>query len=325
ITHNDGKPSIMPALSKDDPAGLVAALENDNMFWRMHAQRMLVERGNTDAVADLTKLIEDTSVDEIGLNTAAIHALWTLNALGTGNGTGAEAIAGALTHPAAGVRRAAVTASPRQTASTKALLTDKDAQVRLAALLALADSPQSDSTNIGAPLVAMLLDPANAGERWIADAAVAAAAPNAAEFLNAALGQSASSEELVTVISKVTTHYALSSPADSILETLSAVEGAKPDLAVVVLDGLVSGWPENASATLTDENKAALTTLMDGAPRFRQGSTADSHPPLGTGRIVCKTLCGNHERPAAASQRCGTFRRKPSQRSSTMGRLAGFT
>ena len=47
IVAKDGKPSDRPKLSKDDPKGLVAALKNDNMFWRLHAQRLLVERGDT--------------------------------------------------------------------------------------------------------------------------------------------------------------------------------------------------------------------------------------------------------------------------------------
>ena len=44
--------------STDDPKGLVAALKNDNMFWRLHAQRLLVERGKTDVVPDLIALVE---------------------------------------------------------------------------------------------------------------------------------------------------------------------------------------------------------------------------------------------------------------------------
>ena len=38
------------------PEALVAALKNDNLFWRLHAQRLLVERGKRDVVPDLIKL-----------------------------------------------------------------------------------------------------------------------------------------------------------------------------------------------------------------------------------------------------------------------------
>ena len=63
IVAKDGKPSERPKLSKDDPKGLVAALKNDNMFWRLHAQRLLVERGKTDVTADLAKIVADPSFD----------------------------------------------------------------------------------------------------------------------------------------------------------------------------------------------------------------------------------------------------------------------
>ena len=69
-------------LSKATPDQLVAALAHDNMLWRKHAQRMLVERGKTDIVPGLIALVGDTKVDAVGLNAGAIHALWTLHGLG---------------------------------------------------------------------------------------------------------------------------------------------------------------------------------------------------------------------------------------------------
>src|SRR5439155_20069073 len=95
-------------LSKADAKTLVQTLKHDNMRWRLHAQRLLVERGKRDVEADLIKLIEDRSVDEIGLNVGAIHALWTLHGLGAMDGKSQAAIkaAGAgMIHPSAGVRR----------------------------------------------------------------------------------------------------------------------------------------------------------------------------------------------------------------------------
>ncbi|HEX8201833.1 MAG TPA: PVC-type heme-binding CxxCH protein, partial [Isosphaeraceae bacterium] len=82
VVATDSKPFPPIALDPNDPAQLVATLKNDNMFWRMHAQRLLVERGRTDVVPALIRLVQDWSVDAIGLNPAAIHALWTLHGLG---------------------------------------------------------------------------------------------------------------------------------------------------------------------------------------------------------------------------------------------------
>ena len=116
IVAKDGKRSEQPKLSKDDPKGLVAALQNDNMFWRLHAQRLLIERGKNDVAADLANLVADPTVDGAGLNPGAIHAMWTLTALDGWNKAGevgkAARIA-VLKHRSAGVRRnAALTLPP---------------------------------------------------------------------------------------------------------------------------------------------------------------------------------------------------------------------
>jgi putative heme-binding domain-containing protein len=161
----------------------------------MHAQRLLVTRGQKDVVPALCDLLRDQGVDEIGLNPAAIHALWTLHGLGALAGSDAQAsdaALAALKHPSAGVRRAAAMVLPRNEPSLNALqgsklLDDPDAQVRLAALLALSEMPPSD--NAAAGVVAMLQDPSNAEDRWIPDAATTAAARNDAGFIRALLSK----------------------------------------------------------------------------------------------------------------------------------------
>ncbi|PYK98809.1 MAG: hypothetical protein DME19_11085 [Verrucomicrobia bacterium] len=175
------------------PQQLVAALKNDNLFWRMTAQRLLVTRGQKDVVPALCQLVGDTSVDGTGLNPAAIHALWTLEGLGAldrSNAKAMEAATSALKHPSAGVRRAAVMVLPHDDDSLKVLLADKllddpDPQVRIAALLACSEMPVSDAA--AAAVFAALQQPRNSDDRWIPDAATAAAARNDAGFLRAAL------------------------------------------------------------------------------------------------------------------------------------------
>ena len=49
----------------------------DNLLWRRHAQRLLVERGKLDVVPELVKLVADQSTDAIGLN---VGATGTVNA-----------------------------------------------------------------------------------------------------------------------------------------------------------------------------------------------------------------------------------------------------
>ena len=193
IASKNGTPSTKPGLVNASPAQLVAALKNDNLLWRMHAQRKLIARGQKDVVPALIALVKDTSVDATGLNAAALHALWTLHALGALDGSDSATLAAAteaLKHPSAGVRRGAVMTLTRTEATAKALLdgkllADADAQVRMAALLALSELPAVEAA--GPAIFAALQEPANTDDRWIPDAAVAAAAQNDAAFLKTVL------------------------------------------------------------------------------------------------------------------------------------------
>ena len=115
VVYKNAPPASRTSLTKSDPAGLLRALASDNMFWRLHAQRLLVERGQKDVVPQLIALARTTSVDAVGTNGAALHALWTLHGLGELASTTTEAgrtAVEALKHPAGGVRKAAAMVLP---------------------------------------------------------------------------------------------------------------------------------------------------------------------------------------------------------------------
>ncbi len=194
IVYNKAKPYQPLALAKNDPAGLVAALKSDNMFWRMTAQRLIVESKNTNGppsriLPELYKLVADPSVDEIGLNSPAVHALWTLHGLSalTGNNADAlKAVSGALTHKAAGVRKAAIEVLPPTSQTGEilqkvGLLNDPSLNVRMAAMLAMVQLPTSDA--LGAALYQAALKPENDADEWINRALFAAAAVHSTGFL----------------------------------------------------------------------------------------------------------------------------------------------
>lgn len=195
---NGARPSKPLNLHNAAPEQLVTALNHDNMLWRLHAQRLLVERGQRDVLATLYELVKDQSVDEVGLNVGAIHALWTMHGLGVlsdpatpgADATAIAVVTAALKHPSAGVRRNAVQVLPPSPQTTAAILAsgvldDSDAQVRLMSLLALADQPASEQA--GAAVYTALTKPHNAKDKWLADAATAAAARHDAGFLSAVL------------------------------------------------------------------------------------------------------------------------------------------
>ncbi|MEL6924026.1 MAG: plastocyanin/azurin family copper-binding protein, partial [Bacteroidota bacterium] len=192
ISYDKGQSSEKPDLSNNNPTSLIAALENDNLLWRMHAQRLLVERGNSDVTDDLLALVASEKMDVLGQNNAAVHALWTLHGLGAFDESRNEkAIAGALqalTHPAAGVRKAALQVLPktkalREAALAQNLANDPDQHTRLAAILAL--SEMEDDANVGALLYALSQYEEVQRDNWLAQAVYIASANHRGGFLQA--------------------------------------------------------------------------------------------------------------------------------------------
>jgi putative membrane-bound dehydrogenase-like protein len=257
-------------LDRAAPQQLVEALKSDNMLWRMHAQRLLVERKQRDVAPTLVALTKDHRLDKLGLNTAAIHALWTLAGLGALQGSAPNspvAAVAALNHPSAGVRRAAVGVLTREGSVLGSLLKaktleDADAQVRLAAFLAVADSPASPEA--GRALANALAESRNAGDRWIRDALTSAAAQNDLVFLKTVLVSSLLPEEALSVIRWVAGHYAAKAPVDSVFEVLAALTAGPPNLSEPILNGLVAEWPRGTAPTLDATKGQLLRDLLGG-------------------------------------------------------------
>ncbi|MCP9769871.1 dehydrogenase [Lacihabitans sp. LS3-19] len=134
------------ALSIYHPDVLLKALKNDNMFWRMQAQRLLVQRGKTDVKEQLIAILKDQSLDEIGINAPAIHALWTLKGL---NAIDNNIIEIGLKHASSDVRKNTLkvmdfTKESVELVLENDLLNDKDPLVVLNALLLFSKSPLDD-------------------------------------------------------------------------------------------------------------------------------------------------------------------------------------
>ncbi len=176
IVYDGANASPIKKLDKNNPEQLLLGLQSDNMFWRITAQRLIVEGGYKQLAPKLFELIKNKTVDAIGINAPAIHALWTLNGLGLLSDSNTEALAvaeDALTHPSAGVRKAALQVLPltvrSMTAIQKAgLLNDRNLNTRLAAFLKIADMPAS--ADMGELLSAARKNPENGNDYWISRA-----------------------------------------------------------------------------------------------------------------------------------------------------------
>jgi len=273
-----------PAYTLKDatPEKLVATLKHGNMFWRKHAQRLLIERGDMDVTPALVKLARDDSVDDIGLNVGAAHAMWTLKALNVldvdsrhstiigYNREAKDAIVAALRHKSAAVRRAAAQSLPRDAWSAarifdERVLADEDAQVRLAALLTLAEIPLQRGTPIH--LVRMLQRPENLDDPWLPDALTAAAAAHEALFLSAAASSKlAFAPRAQQIIGTVAEHHGRAAPTKTVAFLLSPLTIAHPETAEVIVAGLAKGWPPGKTVEFDAQADAEFSAVLSRLP-----------------------------------------------------------
>jgi putative membrane-bound dehydrogenase-like protein len=151
---------IVPAEGNLDPvlnltnatnAQLVGTLWNTNFFWRMQAQRLLIERGYSTEVGDLldSVLTRHRTVDAVGIDGPVLHALWALQGMKRFDLDSARwnpKLRNLLLHPAWTVRRNVALAMPATAASAQSIgsmcaVNDVHAQVRVQALQNLTRMP----------------------------------------------------------------------------------------------------------------------------------------------------------------------------------------
>ena len=266
-------------------ARLVETLRHPTSLWRKHAQRLLVERQAKDAIPALLKLVADPSVDEIGLNVGAIHALWTLHGLGvitTEQTAVMDVVGSALGHRSAGVRRNALQVAVKNAALVDAiekqkLLYDAEPQVRLAAFLALADCDPTavDQKRMGGLLVAAIADPTNYPDRWLRDAATSASARHAGAFLVAVQKSKTLPGEVQAICEVVSEHFARSQAGKSAVDVtglLTSMSAAEPAIAAPVARGLQAGWPNATTIQLNDSVEESLLAIVQRLPTADRGA-----------------------------------------------------
>ncbi|MFD1818665.1 putative membrane-bound dehydrogenase domain-containing protein [Pseudarcicella hirudinis] len=229
------------SLSKDRPQELIAALKNDNMFWRSHAQRLLVERGQKDIVPQLIELVKDPSLDETGINPSAIHAIRTLQGLGALDGSdesALKAVISALKHPCAGVRKTAVQVLPLNSASVQTILNekvleDKESLVVLNGLLALSKMPLTSASE--SAILSLLEQSRETSDRWLPDAFACAVTSHDGKLYKELIQKlmAKSSVQPKTTSEGMSSHdHASMNHSAPKVEEKSAAASAKPDITI---------------------------------------------------------------------------------------------
>lgn len=253
---------------------LVDVLKHPSFVWRLQAQRLLIERNADDVLQSLVPLVGDQSVDETGLNVGAIHALHTLKGLGyvqldtrfKAAGFVTRCLENGLTHPSAGVRRNAIAVLPTDKLGLQLLLAhrrlfdDPDTQVRLQAILTLADLPASDQAG---KLVAELA--AKETDGILIDGLTSAAAAHAIPFLQSVTSQKArpSANANIQIARAIAEHIARGRPdVETLQSIISGMQDANPAVVSAILNGLTEGLPTKFTITRSASLDSALVSTF---------------------------------------------------------------
>ncbi|QDT56953.1 Trehalose utilization [Caulifigura coniformis] len=258
-----------PNLKGADSRTLVQALRHTNLFWRRHAQRLLMERREPQDVVDLVRLITETPPDA-GEQDApgAMHALWVYAGL---SNIETRALLpepdrrALLASPSPGLRRNAILAlAPGADDLEKSgVLNDSDLQTRLAALLHLADLP-SDTTAARLVLTA-LADPVVAEDRWLLDAATSAAAVQSRSMLSQLTTAATATRfppESLERLAIVGEHLARSGDEVAVRQLIAAWNSPNREAAEALVSGVTRAWPRDKPIALSPAEEQTLADLF---------------------------------------------------------------
>jgi uncharacterized protein len=259
--------SIQNGLNPKDEAALVAALSHPTMLWRKTAQRLLVERNklSNESIDALQKLVGMKSAKG-EFAPAANHALWVLNGVNALTESTSD-LAMRSSNPA--IRRNALQVAANSAASMKSMLDtkvleDTDLQVRLAALLAVADSPIFDE-RLGAllsrpdKLTTIALGTEWKSDPWLLDAWTAAASKHATTLLPMMLSSKdwvpdAETNKRIRIVAEHAARKKMD--AKSLEQMLQSPDNEA--IASAMTEGFVAGWPKSHTLTISSQGKANI-------------------------------------------------------------------
>jgi mono/diheme cytochrome c family protein/glucose/arabinose dehydrogenase len=157
--------SERPHLSSEPSEKLVPLLSHEDQWWRLAAQRLLVERRATEVAGLVRGVFGSEGSGEL----ARLHALWTLEGIGS---LGVAEVLEAMSDDSARVRAAGVRVSEGFLGNAEvlqrvaALVDDADRWVSVQAVCTLGELPREERM---ARLVGVLR--AHGDDRWVRDAA----------------------------------------------------------------------------------------------------------------------------------------------------------
>lgn len=225
---------------------LVEKLSSPNIWWRLNAQRLLVDRADKKAVPALIRMTKN-SASPMG----RLHALWTLQGLDLLN---AEIIVQALKDPVAGIRENAIklaeihlSSRPELGNALLSMVKDPNAKVRYQLLLTLGfiNTPQSAQ----ARNEILFKD---ISDKWTQIAAISASSSETASLLKVVIDKYKHDlPAFASLVQRLTTMVGISgTPATihQLIQTATAPDPQKKHLwQASMLEGLATGMESRKS------------------------------------------------------------------------------
>lgn len=261
VVHESAPASIAPRLGEASSEALVEHLSRPNMWWRITAQRLLVERGDKSVVPALTELAGN------GLELARLHALWTLEGLEALSG---KPVLEALADPSARIRENAIRLAegllddPSVKASILALADDADAKVRFQLALTLGNLREDAARDTLEAIGFRHIE-----DDWFQIAVLTSAAETAGRWWRAIVGrpgfldtESDGKREFIQRVASIMAARQSESDMASVLARFTSDTGARSAWwQAAALTGMAAGIPSVARRTepgALDRNLASL-------------------------------------------------------------------
>lgn len=180
IVHESSQSRAKPHLAAASSKELAGELSNPNMWWRISAQRLLVERQDSSVVRDLERMARESTSP-----VARLHALWTLDGLGS---LSSDLVLDALSNPHPAVRANAVRLAEARLSDTAiraklpAMASDTDAHVQFQVACTLTRLPGRENFQ-----ALRMIAQGHTDDRWFQAAVLSSAAENAPVWFRAVL------------------------------------------------------------------------------------------------------------------------------------------
>ena len=264
ISTTDAKPAEwtkglkLGAASSEE---LVKHLGDPNAWWRMNAQRLLVDRQDKNVVPALEQMAGSASSA-----LARVHAMWTLEGMG---GLKVEQISKALKDAEPGLRRNAIKMAepylndPELVKSLLAMKDDGDAKVRYQLLCTLGSVNTSDAFRLRNELLFRDMN-----DQWVQIAALSGASSQTASLLKVVLDSFRKDVPAhASMVSRLSNMIGTGGTPQAIKELIQrSVDPPAADWQASVLEGLAAGLETKKSASLGGTESSLLVNAFFNNP-----------------------------------------------------------